>query len=590
MIRQPIVTFMGHVDSGKTSIQDFIRHTSVAKGESGLITQHIGCSIVPLETIKKICSTLLKTLKMEFTIPGILMVDSPGHAAFTNIRKRGGNLADIAIVVIDINEGIMPQTQEAIEILKSYKTPFIIAANKIDLISGFKNPNKKHVLQAIKELDPAIKAKVETKLYELVGKIHELGFESERFDRVQDYTKQIAIVPTSAETGDGIPELVMVMAGLAQKYLEECLKCNTAGQAKGIILEVKEEKGLGTTLDVILYDGSLKRNDTIVIGSLTQPIVTKIRALLEPAPLAEMREKKTKFKTVQEATAATGVKISAPGLEGTTAGMPLLSATAETIEKSKEEVQKEVDEVLIETDANGIIVKADTLGSLEAVDKMLKEKQIPIRKATIGNITKKDISKAESIYEADPLKSVVLGFNIDISPDAFDIAKTTKAKIITNAVIYKLIEEFEKWQLEEKKRQEKGQLDLLVRPCKFQFMKGYIFRQNNPAVFGVDVIAGTLKSGIPIMKSDGKEIGRVKSLQADQETVEKAEAGKQVAVSMEGVTIGRQINEGDILISSVPEEDFRKMKELKKYLSEKEIIILKEIAKIKREKNPVWGI
>jgi translation initiation factor 5B len=589
-IRSPICTVEGHVDHGKTSILDRIRGTSVIKGEAGAITQAIGASIIPLSVIQKICGPLLKTLKMKFSIPGLLFIDTPGHAAFTALRKRGGNLADIAIVVIDINEGIMPQTQEAIEILKSYKTPFIIAANKIDL-TGLKNPDKKPVLQAIEEQDPNSKAKIETKLYELVGKLHELGFQAERFDRVQDYTKQIAIVPTSAQTGDGIPELVMVITGLAQRYLEECLKCNTLGQAKGIILEVKEEKGLGTTIDVILYDGTLKRNDQVVIGSLTEPIVTKVRALLEPAPLAEMREKKTKFKPVQEAVAATGVKIAAPELENTTAGMPILSATPETLEQAKQEVQKEVEEVLIETDVEGIIVKADTLGSLEAVDKLLKEKNITIRKATIGNISKKDISEAESIYEKDPFKSVILGFNINISPDAEDIAKTTKAKIITNAVIYKLIEDFVKWQEEERKKQEAKKLDVLTKPCKIKMLgKGYIFRQNNPAVFGVEVLQGEVKAGTPLMKLDGTILNQVKSMQLEQETVEKAEKGKQVAISVPGITIGRQIGEDDILLSDIPEGDFRKLKELKQYLSKEEITLLKEIAEIKRKQNPVWGV
>ncbi|MBW2982091.1 translation initiation factor IF-2 [Candidatus Woesearchaeota archaeon] len=589
-IRSPICTVEGHVDHGKTSILDQIRGTSVVRGEAGAITQAIGASIIPLSIIQKTCGELLKKLNMQFTIPGLLFIDTPGHAAFTALRKRGGNLADIAIVVIDINEGIMPQTKEAIEILKSYKTPFIIAANKID-ITGLKNPTNKPILQAIEEQDPNTKAKIETKLYELVGKLHEMGFQSERFDRVQDYTKQIAIVPTSAQTGDGIPELLMVITGLAQRYLEECLKCDAEGQGKGIILEVKEEKGLGTTIDVILYDGNLKRNDTIVIGSLTDPIVTKVRALLEPIPLAEMREKKTKFKPVQTATAATGVKISAPGLENTTAGMPLLSAKPETIEQAKQEVQKEVEEVLIETDKNGIIVKADTLGSLEAVDKLLKEKNITIRKAIIGNITKKDISEAESVYEEDPFKAVILGFNIDISPDAEDIAKTTKAKIITNAVIYKLIEDFEKWQDQERKKQEAKKLDILTRPCRLKMLgKGYIFRQSNPAVFGVEVLQGELKAGTSLMKPDGTMLKSVKSIQLEQETIEKAEKGKQVAVSVPGITIGRQIGEEEILLSDIPEEDFRKLKELKQYLSKEEIELLKEIAEIKRKHNPVWGV
>jgi translation initiation factor 5B len=271
--------------------------------------------------------------------------------------------------------------------------------------------------------------------------------------------------------------------------------------------------------------------------------------------------------------------------------MPILTATPETIEQAKQEVQKEVEEVLIETDTDGIIVKADTLGSLEAVDKLLKEKNIAIRKASIGDISKKDISEAESIYEKDPFKSVILGFNINISPDAEDIAKTTKAKIITNAVIYKLIEDFEKWQEEERKKQEAKKLDVLTKPCKIKMLgKGYIFRQNNPAVFGVEVLQGELKSGTPLMKPDGTILNPVKSMQLEQETVEKAEKGKQVAVSVPGITIGRQIGEEDILISDIPEEDFRKLKELKQYLSKEEIVLLKEIAEIKRKQNPVWGV
>ncbi|MBW2979834.1 translation initiation factor IF-2 [Candidatus Woesearchaeota archaeon] len=589
-LRQVIIAVEGHVDHGKTSILDRIRGTSVVTGEAGKITQAIGASIIPLPTIQKICGPLLQTLNMEFTVPGLLFIDTPGHAAFTALRKRGGNLADTAIVVIDINEGIMPQTQEAIEILKTYKTPFIIAANKIDLIPGFQHKEGKPIVQAITEQEPKVQAQVETKMYELVGKIHELGFESERFDRVQDYAKQIAIVPTSADSGDGIPELLMVMTGLAQKYLESGLKCDTEGQAKGIILELKEEKGLGTTVDVILYDGNLKRNDLVVIGSLTEPVVTKVRALLEPAPLAEMREQKAKFKPVQSVTAATGVKIAAPQLENATAGMPLLSATQETVEEAKVEVQKEVQEVLIQTETSGVIVKADTLGSLEAVDKLLKEKNVQIRKATIGNISKKDISEAESIYEKDPFKAVVLGFNVHISPDALELAKKTKAKIITDAVIYKLIEDFEKWREEEKKRQEAKQLDVLVRACKVRIMPGYVFRQSNPAVFGVDVLGGVLKVAAPMMKADGSRLSEVKGIQQEQENIEKAERGKQVALSMGKVTVGRQINEGDILYSDIPEEDFRKLKGLKKNLSKEEITLLKEIAAIKRKENAVWGI
>lgn len=588
-IRSPICTFEGHVDSGKTSIQDWIRGSSVFSGEAGAITQAIGASIVPLEVIKKVCGSLLDVLNMKINIPGLLFIDTPGHAAFSSLRKRGGNLADIAVVVINVNEGIMPQTKEAIEILKSYKTPFLVALNKIDLITGYQE-KKKYVLENLKEQSPQYVQQIETKMYEVVGQLHELGFDSERFDRVSDYTKQIALVPTSAKTGAGIPELLMVMTGLAQKYLQECLHCDVSGKAKGIILEVKEEKGMGKTLDVILYDGSIKVNDSIVIGSLGEPIVTKVKSLFEPDPLKEMRDPKTKFKTVKNVSAAMGVKICAPDIKEAVSGMPIRGCDEDNIEQVKEEVQKEIEEVVIHTDKKGIIVKADTLGSLEAVDILLKEKVIKIRKASIGNISKKDLSEAESMYGEDPLQAVVLGFNVKVSADAKDVSNKAKAKVITNQVIYKLVEDLEKWQEELKKKQQRKEFEKIQKPFKARIMPGYVFRQSNPAVCGVEVIQGALKTNSLFMKKDGHNISKIKSLQVDKESVEEVKKGKSAAASIDGVTIGRQIFEDDIIYSDISEIEFRKLKELKKYLSEDEKEILKEIAEIKRKENPVWGI
>src|SRR3989344_2863608 len=588
MLRSPICSVLGHVDHGKSSILDSIRGTSVVKGEAGFITQAIGASIIPLETIKKKVGPLLESLNMKFTIPGLLFIDTRGHAAFTSRRKRGGALADIAIVVIDINEGFKPQTAEAIEILRSNKTPFIIAANKIDLVPGWKSAEKP-VLQNIQQQSPEVMTKFEQKLYELVGQLHEkFQMNAERFDRVEDFTKQVAIVPCSAKTGEGLPELIMVVAGLAQRFLEKCLDCNVEGHAKGTVMEVKEEKGLGKTIDVIIYDGTLKVNDTIVIGGINEPIVTKVRALFEPMPLAEMREKKAKFSSVKEVTAATGVKISAPDVEKAIAGMPVIAVqTKEEIEKAKESVQNEVADVLIETEKEGVVIKADNIGSLEALIKLLKEKEITIRNASIGNITKKDIADAESNFEKDPLQSAILGFNVSV-PEEVVVPK--KVKIILNDVIYRLIEEYGKWKAEAAKNIEAMKLDLLTRPCKIQILSGYIFRQNNPAIVGVEVLGGKIRTGMHIMNSEGREITEVKSIQMEKENVSEAAKGKQVAVSLPNVTVGRQINGNDILYSSIPEEEFRKMKELKKYLSHDEIEAIKEIALIKRKSNALWGV
>jgi translation initiation factor 5B len=586
-IRSPVCSVIGHVDHGKSSILDCIRGTNITSKEAGGITQAIGASIIPLEVIEKKAGALLKALKMNFTIPGLLFIDTPGHAAFTNLRKRGGNLADIAILVVDINEGFKPQTIECVEILKHYKTPFVVAANKIDVIGNWR-PKQGGLLQDINSQEPLVITAIENKLYEIVGKLHTYGFASERFDRVSDFTKEIAIVPLSAKTMEGIPELLMVVTGLAQKYLENCLKCNIAGPAKGTILEVKEEKGLGTTLDVIIYDGIIKINDIIVIGGMEKPIVTKVRALFQPAPLAEMRDKKAKFSPVKCATAATGVKISAPDLTGVVAGMPIRMATDDTLEQVKEDVQKEVEEVIIETQKEGIILKADTLGSLEALIGLMKSKGINIRKASVGEISKKDIADAESNIE-NPLDAAILAFNTPVSQEILEFAKIKNIKIINSDVIYHLIENLEKWIEDEKKRIEAKELEGLVRPCKMKILPNYVFRQSNPAIVGMEIMAGSLKVGTTVMK-DGKDISHVKSIQHEKESLSSVESGKQVAIALPNLTVGRQISENDVLYSGIPEPDFRKLKEFKHLLKKEEISVMKEIAEAKRKQNPLWGV
>ena len=579
-IRSPICTLVGHVDHGKTTLLDSIRGTTLAEREPGRITQHIGATEVPLSTIKKLCGKLIDSLKIDLTIPGLLFLDTPGHKAFVSLRKRGGNLADIAILVIDVLEGIKPQTLESIEILKNSKTPFVIALTKIDLISGFKD-NKTSLLQNIESQADNVKKELDTKLYTIVGELYEkFQLNAERFDRVDNYTQKIAIIPISSKLKVGLPELLMVLTGLTQKYLENKLKIDIKGPAKATILEVKEAPGLGISIDVIIYDGTIKVDDTILIGSLENPIKTKVRSLLKLAPLSEIRDKKSKFSKVDEVTAAAGVKITAPGLDNVLSGMPL-RVVGKDFKKAEREIKEEIEDVIIETEKDGIIVKADTLGSLEALDNILKERNLIIKKASLGNITKSDIAEASS--SQNPLNRVVLGFNVKSDEDSKDI------KVITNEVIYKILEDYDKWSEHENKRLKKEKLSKLRSLCKIQIMPGFVFRQNNPAVVGVEILLGKLKPNTPLMLN-GKEITSAKSLQLEGENIEEAEKGKQVAVSLPGVTIGRQVKEGDILYSLVNESDYREFKKTKDFLDKDSIEILKEVADMKRKENAVWGV
>jgi len=571
MIRQPIVVLVGHVDHGKSSILERIREISITKHEAGFITQKIFAIDVPFENIRKICGSLLDQLKIKLSIPGLLMIDTPGHEAFTNLRKRGGNLADIAILVIDINEGLKPQTVEAIEILKQYKTPFVIALNKIDLIPGWKS-QKTFLINNINSQPDSVKQRLDNKLYEILGQLYNLNIKTERFDRIEDYTKQIAMIPCSAKTTEGFPELLMVITGLAQRYMEDSLKIEVKGDAKGTILEVKDEKGLGTTVDVIIYDGLLKVNDQIIIGGIDDSIITKVRSLFIP--------EKGKLKQIKEISAASAVKIYAPGLNDAVAGMPIRVVSNDNIEKLKKEIQKEIQEVIMETDKQGIVLKADSLGSLEALISLLKARDVKIKKASIGSITKKDISDASA--EKNPLNKVILAFNVK-SEIKSDI------KIISSNIIYKIIDEFQLWIDNTKKSLEAKELENLVRPCKIEIMKGYVFRQSNPAIVGADILIGTLKTNTPLMKN-GKQVAVVKSIQYEKENINEVNSGKQVAVSIPNVIIGRQINEGDILYSDIPERDFIQLKKLTKYLNRDEVELLKEIVQIKRKDNQLWGV
>lgn len=581
-LRSPIVTVLGHVDHGKSSILDAVRGSNIVAGEAGAITQAIGASIIPIDTIKKKIGKLIGNLNL--TIPGLLFIDTPGHAAFTSLRTRGGNLADIAILVVDINEGFKPQTLEAVGILKNSKTPFIIAANKLDLVPSFV-AKQGTLLEQIGMQSERVVTDIEQKTYELVGVLHDkFSFPSERFDRVENFTNNVAIIPCSAKTGLGLQELLMVLAGLAQKFLEKNLAMESSGPGRGVILEVKDDKGLGKTLDVILYDGTLRVGDTVVYGTLDAPKSTKVRALFQPEPNAEMRDKKGKFKSVKEAVAATGVKLSGPDLEGAAAGMPVMVADSKHIDAIMADVAEQIHKVQINTDTEGVIIKADTLGSLEALIMLLKEKKVPIRKAIVGQISKKDISDAESNAEKHPLYSAILGFNI------LPVESTDKVKIITNEVIYRIIDDFEEWQETQKKKQEAKELDHICKPCKLEILQNCIFRQSNPCIVGIEVVKGTLKNGCSLMKADGTPLTMVKGIQADKENVSVAERGRQVAISLPKITAGRQVEEMDFLYSDLSEHDFRILKRLAEHLSGDEVEILKDVARIKREHNPVWGV
>ncbi len=588
-IRQLICAVLGHVDHGKTLLLDTIRGSAVQAREAGGITQHVGASEVPLKVIKNICGSLLEQLKIEITIPGLLFLDTPGHEAFTSLRERGSSIADIAILVIDVMEGMMPQTIESIMMLKQFKVPFVIALNKTDLINGWHSNPDKLLLESIKFQGKDVQGILETKLYELVGRLFELGFQAERFDRVSDFTKEVSIVPVSAKTGEGVKELLMVLTGLAQRFLESTLKVNINSPAKASVLEVKEVRGLGKTLDIILYDGKLRKGDLIIIGGVKEPIVSKARALLKPAPLQELREKGN-FLNVKEVTAASGIKVSGPGLDEVIPGMPLIACWDEKkLESLKDEVQEKIKNILIKTEGNGLIIKADSLGSLEAINNLFKNH--PIMKAEIGAINKQDLIEANSVRESKKEHGVIIGFNISELAEAAEFNKELNIKIFKSNIIYKLLEDYENYLKDLLDKRKASALKSLVTPVKLKFLKDNVFRASKPAIIGMEVLDGTLRAGYSLINEDLRKVGEVKAIQVKGESVGEAVKGMRVAVSISNGVVGRNLNEGDVLYSNVPESHFIKMKtDYKKYLRSDEITAMREILKIHRKKNEDWGL
>ncbi|MEM5805082.1 MAG: translation initiation factor IF-2 [Candidatus Aenigmatarchaeota archaeon] len=570
VIRSPIIVTVGHIDHGKTTLLDRIRGTAVAKSEAGLITQHVGASYIPEKTIKEICGELLRQFNVELKIPGLLFLDTPGHAAFITLRKRGGAVADLAILVIDLMEGFQEQTEESLTILKEYKTPFVVAATKVDKIVGWL-PQKGNFLENIKKQREDVTEELEKKVYNLVAQFSERGFEAERFDRVKDFKKEVAIVPCSGITGEGIPELLMVLVGLSQHFLRDRLELSE--KAKGTVLEVKETKGLGTTIDVVLYDGSIKKGDILIIGG-REILVTKVKSLLRPKPLQELRIGK-QFESVEEVHAADGIKIAAPNLEKVIPGSPLMAVKNEKeIEEAKKLLQKEIEEIEFEKNIEGVILKADSLGSLEALIKILREKNIPVRKAEVGTINRQDLVELGSLK--NDLLRVALAFNIKVTDDMEKMAKDFDVKIFKNNVIYRLLEDYEKWVEEKTKREIEEKLTSIFRPCLIKVLPGFVFRQSHPAIFGIEIKKGLLKPGTPFKNLKGKIVGVIKEIQKEGRNIQEARQGDKVAISMEEPIIGRQIKEGEELISALSENDLKMLKEVFEHLMEGEKEVLQE--------------
>jgi translation initiation factor 5B len=591
-LRHPVVVVLGHVDSGKTSLLDKVRGTAVQAREAGGITQHIGASFFPIDTIKRVTGDLFNKISTtDSQIPGILVIDTPGHEVFATLRVRGGSAADIAIIVVDANKGFEAQTEESIDILKRRKVPFVIALNKVDTISGWrKDLGGDSISKAVSMQDKAVQTALDEMIYNVVGSLSISGYNSEAFWRVKNFTKEVAIVPVSARTGVGIPELLAVLIGLTQQYLSRKLERHEE-EGRGIVLEINEEVGLGPAANVILFDGTLRQGSSVMVAKRNNAVVARVKAILLPKPLDEMRDPRDKFRHVSEVVSAAGVKITSPDLTGVMAGSPLFVLNQKEDEaRFRAIVEAEIKNTFVNKDINGVTMKCDTIGSIEAISDLLVKQRVPIRIADIGHVTKRDVIEASAVKEKDRYLGVILAFNVRVLDDARREAQERQVMIFDENIIYNLVRSYFDWTAYQKDHQDVIIFNEIPPVCKLQFLKNFVFRRNDPAVFGAEILVGKLRQKIPVINEEGKKIGAIHQIQQSGKTIEEATKGMQVALSIRGPTIGRQINEGDIFYTDLNSKQAKLLNErFMQRLTEEEREVLTHIITMKRKGDELFG-
>ncbi len=571
-LREPIVSVLGHVDHGKTTLLDDIRGTTYAKKEVGGITQKIGATEIDKLTLKKNINKYFNNI--EIKIPGLLFIDTPGHVAFSNMRAMGGALADIAILVIDINEGLKPQTIESIDVLKKYKTPFIIAANKMDLIPYFINGKNDSFFNVFKNQRQEYKEELDNRIYKIINDLYIHGISSDRYDRIKDFTKSFAIVPVSAKLNIGIPDILMVLTGLAQRFLDKNIQFEERN-TRGTVIEVKKEDSLGTTLDTILYQGTLNRGNTIALNTIEGPKTTRIKAILAAGKKGLIEE--------DTAKAAAGIRILITDKLDVISGTSIIKVDNDTGYAYNELIKESKPDIKLSE--NGVTVKAEAIGSLEAIAYELEQNKINIRSAEIGDITKRDIINVSTLN--NPMDQVIVGFNINISSDAKDAIDTYGARAITGNVIYSIIEDLDSWLKFKKNEIEEAKKNSKPVPSKFIIMPDYIFRAAKPVIVGIKILSGRVKVGDKLINNSNKYAGTVQSLRDGDISRQFGDKGSELSCAIAGVILNRHIFPDDELYVDVPENVIKELKDQNLDPDIKET--MDELIKIKRKDNQFWG-
>ncbi|CCH40548.1 Eukaryotic translation initiation factor 5B [Wickerhamomyces ciferrii] len=575
-LRSPICVILGHVDTGKTKLLDKIRQTNVQGGEAGGITQQIGATYFPIEAIKTKTAVMAAHEKQTFDVPGLLIIDTPGHESFSNLRSRGSSLCNIAVLVIDIMHGLEQQTLESIKLLRDRKTPFVVALNKIDRLYDWQTTPNNSFRDSFSKQTRSVQQEFDDRYTKIKVALAEQGLNSELYFQNRNMSKYVSIVPTSAVTGEGVPDLLWLLLELTQKRMSKQLMYIT--ECEATILEVKVIEGLGTTIDVILSNGYLREGDRIVLCGMNGPIATNVRALLTPQPLRELRLK-SEYVHHKEVKAALGVKIAANDLEKAVAGSRLIVVNSEEEEEdAMDEVMDDLTGLLdsVDTSGRGVTVQASTLGSLEALLDFLKDMKIPVMSIGLGPIYKRDVMKATTMLDKAKEYAVMLCFDVKVDKEAQQYADEQGIQMFTADVIYHLFDAFTAYQQKLLEQRRKDFLEYAIYPVVLKTVQ--IINKRNPMIIGVDVVEGTLRIGTPIcaVKIDPETkqkatmlLGRVVSLEVNHKSVDivkKNTTSAGVAMRLENPSSaqpvwGRHVDEKDNLYSLITRRSIDTLKD-----------------------------
>ena len=571
-LKSPVVSFMGHVDAGKTSLMDCIRGTKIQSGEAGGITQSIGSSFVPIEHVRDITKNIKGKFAVEHNIPGLLIVDTPGHSAFSSMRDRGSSLCDIAILVIDINKGIQPQTEESIKMLKEKKVPFIVAATKIDMIYGWEDSKEMNLRKVMKNQE-------ESTTQILISMLEDLKYELSKFDidavfyfNNKNPSKTYSIIPISTQTNEGLTDLLSLMVYISQNWMSN--KITYQDNLDATIMESILEPKLGWVLDVILSNGTIKVGDKIAVTSKDGSKIATIRNILTPPQLTQDRNK-VSWKSNTSVRASQGVRIIGSNLENCIAGSSIFEvkgSESDALDLATQEYQKFWKS--FEWDKEGVCLVAPTIGELDAAYNLLKEENIPMMKGEISNFGKKSIESYASMLEEIKNKEdrVILYFNSKPMTGKQEeeynkICKDNNITLLHHMVIYQLIEQYNdiKKKFHEERKKELSETGDAIFPCELMVLKDHVYMKggNDDILFGIKVKAGRLLKGTPLVTDKNVSLGKVISIQKNHKELNEAKLREEVCIRIKGENnslYGRHFDYKDKVISNITRNSIDELK------------------------------